>query len=133
MKQHLEAIGFDYTRLTSLASSNSIARYILTNYESPTYGRGYSGYSMSVNAIEAQNNGSKPLSKWKLQDCKEFNEIFNTKYTLKQFKELLRVWGYGEEHHSSKFYNVTEYFAVHRLIRLLTKGDLQKLQNGELN
>lgn len=29
---------------------------------------GYCGYSMSNNAVDAYNNGEKPISKWKKQD-----------------------------------------------------------------
>lgn len=83
---------------------------------------GYSGYSMSNNAVCAYSNGEKPISKWtkvafieavrdEFEEC-ELNAVlpFVKKLTIKQIKsDYLEYAGW---HHTSKFYNKTEFYAV---------------------
>lgn len=84
---------------------------------------GYYNYSMSNNAVDAYSEGKKPLSKWKkadiLTEAAELLENDENKAaklhllqscTLAQLKNnLLRC---AEWHHTSKHYNMTDFFAV---------------------
>ena len=96
---------------------------IIDDYNSRTetakVGRGYSGYSMSNNAVQAYNQGSKPISKWKKSDI--INSIDNItktyginidiealkKLNTEELKKYLIKDGY---HHTSKYYNTTYFY-----------------------
>lgn len=96
---------------------------IIDDYNSRTetakVGRGYSGYSMSNNAVQAYNQGSKPISKWKKSDI--INSIDNisktygidmdidalNKLKTEELKNYLIKDGY---HHTSKYYNTTDFY-----------------------
>ena len=116
-KEHLENLveaGNDLARLADFAENGNLtAKRILENYKSEPIGRGYIGYSMSVNALDAQANGVKPLSKFNARDAKEVSEILDEKITLKELRELLQEFGdTGEYHHTSKFYNETKHYSI---------------------
>lgn len=73
---------------------------------------GYSGFSMSNNAVRAYKDGEKPLSKWNKQEildnCGEKSTLLN-KLTLIELRDLLLYlcsW-----HHTSKKYNKTDFYA----------------------
>lgn len=81
---------------------------------------GYKDYSMSNNAVFAYGNGMRPFSKWTkkeiLQMLKakhvvstEHMNIF-TKMTLAQLKDA--VLCYEEWHHTSSYYNKTDFYRV---------------------
>ncbi|WP_194145520.1 hypothetical protein, partial [Helicobacter apodemus] len=93
-------------------NKNETASIILERYQSVGYGRGYSGYSMSNNAISSYANGEKPISKWNSQDVKEFNAIFGTELTLKEFKDFLLDFGEAGYHHTSSHYNKTKFYSI---------------------
>ncbi len=93
-------------------NKNETASIILERYQSVGYGRGYSGYSMSNNAISSYANGEKPISKWNSQDVKEFNAIFGTELTLKEFKDFLLDFGEAGYHHTSSHYNKTTFYSL---------------------
>lgn len=93
-------------------------------------GNGYCGYSMSNNAVDAYNDGEKPLSKWTkavlldaVQAAVEAGEvIINFNFDLLKKvkvavlkKELLYNSSW---HHTSSFYNKTEFYSL----------DLEKLE-----
>lgn len=112
MLEHLQEEGFSKDFLFERAKTSSLAREILVCYESPRYGRGYVGYSMSVNAWQSQENRVKPISKWSKEDLVDFNSLFGTKTTLKKLKEFLVTFGKAEKHHTSKFYNETMFYSL---------------------
>ena len=125
-KEHLNELidaGNDIVRLAQLAKNgNKTAERILQNYHTEAVGRGYSGYSMSVNAVEAQENGVKPLSKFNAKDAKEVSEILNEKISTNELKNLLSEFGdTGEWHHTSKFYNKTPHYSVAEMFLSLDK------------
>ena len=125
-KEHLNELidaGNDIVRLAQLAKNgNKTAERILQNYHTEAVGRGYSGYSMSVNAVEAQENGVKPLSKFNAKDAKEVSEILNEKISTNELKNLLSDFGdTGEWHHTSKFYNKTPHYSVAEMFLSLDK------------
>ena len=125
-KEHLNELidaGNDIVRLAQLAKNgNKTAERILQNYHTEAVGRGYSGYSMSVNAVEAQENGVKPLSKFNAKDAQEVSEILNEKISTKELKNLLSDFGdTGEWHHTSKFYNKTPHYSVAEMFLSLDK------------
>ena len=84
---------------------------------------GYFGYSMSNNAVSAYRNGKKPLSKWTkkaileaLEEECEHGNVPNEALdlakgmTVKELKE--KVLECTEWHHTSKFYNRTDFYSV---------------------
>ena len=84
---------------------------------------GYSGFSMSNNAVSAYRDGKKPLSKWTKkailealeEECEHGNvpkEALDLAkgMTVKELKE--KVLECTEWHHTSKFYNRTDFYSV---------------------
>lgn len=80
---------------------------------------GYSGYSMSNNAVESYNAGERPKSKWTKADIlSELSQSGIPKEKLAVLKGLpvallktlcLRYTGW---HHTSSYYNRTEFYMV---------------------
>ena len=74
---------------------------------------GYCGYSMSNNAVDAYNNGEKPISKWKKQDILSGIQELDIdlqcdfaklqKAPVKFLKELCLYQ--SSWHHTSSYYN----------------------------
>lgn len=96
---------------------------------------GYSGFSMSNNAVKAYKSGKLPLSKINkdvfeeakaeyLYECELENTCFSKEEaakmldgkTLAEFKAYLKTCKPSEWHHSSKFYNSTNFYDVANLI-----------------
>lgn len=79
-------------------------------------GKGYSGYSMSVNARLAYANAEKPLSKWRKADFLEVAEELEMNLDL--FKMLTldllkyRFLTYTCHHHTSKHFNYTSFYEI---------------------
>ena len=74
-------------------------------------------YSMSVNASLAYDSGEKPYSKWNKQSILEMvDELYPEKYDLlKNVKlEILKekLLYKSSWHHTSKFYNCTDFYSV---------------------
>lgn len=84
-------------------------------------GRGYKDKSMSVNAVIAYSEGEKPLSKWTKAAifdemdfyCDEISaekmELLK-KLTVKELRE--NFLSYKAYHHTSKFYNTTNFYEL---------------------
>lgn len=81
---------------------------------------GYSGFSMSNNAVNAYNNGEMPLSKWSkkiiiaaIEDLNinlNFDISLLNKLTVKELRyHFLESAGW---HHSSKFYNCVDFYKI---------------------
>lgn len=83
---------------------------------------GYSGYSMSNRAVEAYDNGEKPLSKWTKADMLEVIEAYisgkDMAFNMTSLKKAPKVviaelvlikssW-----HHTSSYCNATEFYAI---------------------
>lgn len=94
---------------------------------------GYSGYSMSNNAVAAYENGEKPLSNWTKKAILEILEsegLSNLqdlkKMSAKLLKEVCLVrtsW-----HHTSKMYNKTDFYSVDSArVRNLSKAEIERL------
>ncbi len=79
---------------------------------------GYSGYSMSNNAVDAYNNGEKPISKWTKADILDevsacgYNFPLLKKVKVSVLKSKL-LWKSGW-HHTSKQYNKTDFYSIDR-------------------
>ena len=94
---------------------------------------GYYGYSMSNNAVEAYENGEKPLSKWTKSDIlTELEEngvspdIISLAKSLK-LSDLKEIFLYKSSwHHTSKMYNRTDFYAVDDQ---LSMSDIQSYLN----
>ena len=78
---------------------------------------GYYGYSMSNNAVEAYENGERPLSKWRKSDILEAISVSEIelkcsisklqKLPVKVLKEVCLT--YSSWHHTSNHYNQTNF------------------------
>ena len=83
---------------------------------------GYSGFSMSNNAVGAYNNGEKPLSKWSkaeiLQEIRIYAKENNINIDMEKLNKvslpvLRESFLYKTAyHHTSKFYNSTDFYAI---------------------
>lgn len=85
---------------------------------------GYNGYSMSINAVSAYNDGEMPLSKWTkseiistIEDAVVVGSV-RLKCSIDKLKsvpvKLLKdICLYNSSwHHTSKHYNVTDFYAI---------------------
>ena len=96
---------------------------------------GYHGYSMSNNAVEAYENGEKPLSKWTksaiLTELAELDapvEVQNIAKTL-SLDVLKDLFLYKSSwHHTSKMYNRTDFYSVNPDVPISEINN--KLSNG---
>lgn len=80
---------------------------------------GYSGYSMSNNAVAAYEDGEMPLSKWtksailselaELDYSQEIQDVAK-KLTVAQLKDIFLFK--SSWHHTSKMYNRTDFYSV---------------------
>ena len=81
---------------------------------------GYSGYSMSNNAVAAYDNGEKPLSKWKKADILEAvkTQEVELKCSPSKLQKLPAVLlkeiclCYSSWHHTSSHYNETKFYML---------------------
>jgi hypothetical protein len=102
---------------------------ILIEYE----GNGYSGYSMSRNAVSAYDNGEKPKSKWTREDILNIIEDINpdllpllNKVSVSCLKDIFLYK--SSWHHTSSYYNKTDFYSVNEdKIEELTTDELAKL------
>lgn len=99
---------------------------------------GYSGFSMSNNAVAAYQDGEKPLSKWTKRDI--LNAIIDAihegglilscsleklkKIPVKELKKLCLFR--SSWHHTSSYYNTTDFYT-------LDVGAVENLTNSELD
>ncbi len=101
---------------------------------------GYSGFSMSNNAIAAYENGEKPYSKWTKRDIieaiedliKEEEIILNCSLEklkiipVKTLKEMCLT--YSSWHHTSNHYNKTDFYSISiNKIEELTDDKINKI------
>lgn len=75
---------------------------------------GYRGYSKSVRAVNAEENGLRNVSQMDLDFLAEVNEMLDNPTTLSQIKKEIR---YGhikpdEWHHTSMYGNKTNYYSA---------------------
>ena len=96
---------------------NRLAQEILENFSTGFEGRGYSGYSMSNNAVAAYENGQKPLSNFTKEDAEALSELTGKKWTLKEVKDFVKDSGEVGYHHTSKFYNTTNFYSIAEAIK----------------
>lgn len=94
---------------------------------------GYHGWSMSNNAVAAYNNGEKTLSKWtKNAILQAVAKIDPEKAELLAGVKLSvlksNILSANSWHHTSKFYNETDFYSVEQdVVELLTAEDIKKL------
>lgn len=95
---------------------------------------GYNGYSMSNNAVEAYNNGEKPLSKWTKSEILEAikTDEIELKCSMEMLKKmpvksLKKIALYNTSwHHTSSHYNRTDFYS-------LDSNKLEELTDEELS
>ena len=90
--------------------------------KSRIYMAGYSGFSMSNNAVDAYENGEKPLSKWKKSDIVEAVESYRQEnellFSMELFKKIplpvmKEKFLYKKSyHHTSSHYNRTDFYTI---------------------
>ena len=73
---------------------------------------GYDGYSKSNNAVDAEECGRFPMTKAKRIVAKQCG------ITQKEAKIILTEFSADEYHHTSKFYNATDYYDTAGAIRV---------------
>ena len=79
--------------------------------------KGYSGYSMSNRAVDAYDNGEKPMSKWTkaelIENIEELRpEIVNAMKRLRKDEICELVLRYSSWHHTSMHYNQTDFYSI---------------------
>lgn len=97
---------------------------------------GYNGWSMSNNAVDVYENGEMPLSKWNkaaILDAIEYEDL-ELKCSLDKISTLpLAILKsiflkYTSWHHTSKFYNCTNFYSLDvDYIKNLTDDDIDRL------
>lgn len=87
---------------------------------------GYVGYSMSVRAADAYDDGKLPKSK-----LKEKYKLSETDFNYLLENDMLE----SEWHHTSKFYNKTNFYKINisGLIFLKNNGNIQALEELKKN
>lgn len=75
---------------------------------------GYKGYSMSNNAVRAYEDGEMPISKWTRQAVIDWiaDDLETDSSNIKLLKRYKDYLYYVSWHHTSKYYNRTEFFRV---------------------
>lgn len=97
---------------------------------------GYNGWSMSNNAVDAYENGEMPLSKWDkkaILDAIDYDDL-ELKCSLEKIRALplkilkAQFLEYTSWHHTSKFYNCTDFYSLNiDYIKDLTDDDIDIL------
>lgn len=72
---------------------------------------------MSNNAVAAYENGQKPLSNFTKEDAEALSELTGKKWTLKEVKDFVKDYGEVGYHHTSKFYNKTNFYSIAEAIK----------------
>ena len=95
---------------------------------------GYNGYSMSNRAVEAYEDGEKPLSKWRkaeiIDKVKELDIKFNIELLKKVKLNILKDFLLKKSswHHTSSYCNSTDFYSLDvDYIEELTSRDIEKL------
>lgn len=83
---------------------------------------GYSGWSMSNRAVEAYENGEMPISKWSkgviIEVINEYKKDMELSFDIELLKKLTlktlknKLLKYSSWHHTSKFCNCTDFYAI---------------------
>lgn len=100
--QHLKNLSAKGNKMATLALKNGDTGYV----------GGYNNYSMSKSASNAYENGSRPLSAFKKQDAHDMGQILNKKMSVSDLRDFLKYNGSDGYHHTSKFYNKTNFFSA---------------------
>lgn len=107
------------------------------------YNSGYNGFSMSNRAIEAYENGEKPISKWTktafFVDLEENKEDYNINAEKINALKLLKVSVLKENflknsswHHTSNHFNKTDFYKINfDKIEKMTIEEIKALKNQE--
>lgn len=100
---------------------------------------GYDGYSMSNRAVEAYKNGEMPLSKWTKKAIlaaieQEYPNLYSQfdfkKLSTESLKSLLTKTSW---HHTSKFFNKTDFFSLSDLSDFKKKDYNYLIKNQNIN
>ncbi|MDN5653715.1 MAG: hypothetical protein L0G46_01305 [Kocuria sp.] len=76
---------------------------------------------MSNRAVNAYEDGEKPISKFTRQDLTDINSLIpevEAPLTVTELKGMLKRWGASSWHHTSKRANKTQFYAVSALFNL---------------
>lgn len=99
---------------------------------------GYAGYSMSKRAVLAYDNGRRPLSKWSKADLIDAVEELNPSIldsckglSVSELRSFLLE--YSEWHHTSSYYNRTNFYAIREDLEDLKLEDVPKHECSKKN
>lgn len=100
---------------------------------------GYDGYSMSVRARQAYEDGKKPISQFNKDDLQAFNDalhemgIDNKIKSVRALKTFIKKHGYtGEWHHTSSFGNETDFYDMEIALNDATNESIEKANEPQL-
>lgn len=80
---------------------------------------GYNGFSKSNNAVNAEAGGLYPLT----QAARELVKL-NPSLKLWQARAILKLYGPSEWHHTSGWYNKTDYYNTEAANEALAEGEI---------
>lgn len=103
-------------------AEDSMLKSIVANNRAEHIG-GYEGYSQSNSAYWAKENHSKPLSTWGKNDIKTLENLLGHKVSLSKLKNTLKDYGEDGWHHTSKYYNKTNFYSLPKAIHELGLGN----------
>jgi len=122
LKEH--AINLWQSHLSKHASQgNNLAHLMLKNGYTGAIGK-YADYSMSNSAVNAYKNGSMPLSQWNSNHAKELSKILGKKISVKELKDFLSAYGKDGYHHTSKYYNKTNFYSLPKAFHGIEEGKI---------
>ena len=92
---------------------------------------GYTGYSMSNRAVEAYNSGEQPISNWTKQEMLDVVEELNPSIleacrglSVSELRDFLLT--YSGWHHTSSYFNRTNFYEIREDIEDLKPEDVPK-------
>lgn len=101
---------------------------------------GYSGWSMSNNAVIAYEMGEKPKSKWTkaamIEEVKDYcldNDIaYSVNFEKLKKEDMFRkFFEWSSWHHTGKYCNVTDFYAINEEAIDEYFSDAQSLERSE--
>ncbi len=101
--------------------------------------KGYNGYSMSDRAVEAYNNGEKPISKWTKKEiisaiARQYPKKAELFAKIKLSVLRKNVLFCSSWHHTSKNFNRTDFYTIdEEYIEQITDDEIRNLSSSDDN
>jgi hypothetical protein len=123
---------------TEVNADNNVDVDADIKYSMDDANKGYSGYSMSKRAVQAYEQGEKPISKWRKADIIEavnmyaeeegidLSDVDLTKMTTEELKD--KFLSYSSWHHTSKHFNKTNFYSINNdAVKNITKEEVAEI------